>query len=444
MSDQKSKYKFDLEYQERLLASMISDRRFLERNFDVLDPAYFDDEILIGIAEASRGFFIREHSAPDQEALLEEIKKFIAPGRKRGEYTERLASVMGKVGPNSSYYQKTAIEFARKQSMSQAIREAESFLEDGDIDSVVASVQKASNVGNLDDGIAYDYFESVRPRAKEYRRDKTSSKTRVPTGFPSLDAVTDGGLDRGELGLVAAPPGHGKTTMLVNVGAAAILSGRTVFHATLELSRKMIALKYDQRFFGADLATIRKRPRSFRKAIEAVKEKMSGKLVISEFPTRSLTVMRLKAAASMVSNLGLLVVDFADLMKPVKTRDELRHELTEIYTSLRGLGGELGVPIWTASQANSLSLNVELITMKNLAECFNKAGIVDLGVSINQTNREASDSKVRLFVLKSRIGKSDVEIPCKVDWKRSRIEETEVENEDDKELDDDSEKKEKP
>ena len=49
---------------------------------------------------------------------------------------------------------------------------------------------------------------------------------------------------------------------------------------------------------------------------------------------------------------GLIIIDYADIMRSTRQYDSLRHELKLIYEELRNLAMELGIPVWTASQAN--------------------------------------------------------------------------------------------
>lgn len=423
------KYKFDLQFQECLLAAMLGDQKFMSKSAGVLRPEYFDDEILQGIAETGLEFFEQRGVIPDSSAVLQEIKSRIAPGRKFGEYRDRIRSLFSRVGTNSGYYQAQALEFARKQAVMEAIREAQSLIEQGDVDAIVPLIQKAVRVGDTN-GELVDFFARAKERALGYQKARkyggNSIRERVvSTGISSLDAVTHGGLGSGELGLVVAPAKHGKSTMLVNLGAAGVLAGKTVLHVTLELRERLLEAKYDSRFFGSSLLDIQKRPRRFLEAMHKLRAELQGKLIIKEFPTKCLTVRQLQSIASDIPGLGLILVDYADLMRPVKSREELRFELRELYENLRGAAGELGVPIWTASQANRPSIGQRLIGMEFVAESSDKVAICDVAFSLCQQAKEANAGQMRLYVMGSRIGPMGIEINCNVNWETSTIVSTE-------------------
>jgi replicative DNA helicase len=425
-------YKFDLSFQEFVLASLIGDTKFLVKNREVLRPEYFDDEVLSGIAEASLHFFDKNKTLPDAAALCQEIKEFIAPGRKYGEYKEKIKDIFQKIGVNTSYYQQEASDFARRQAILDGIRQAQNFIESGDYDSVVSVIQKAANVGCITSDLIYDFFSHTKTRAIEYRKKHKDpgSDSRVKTGIQQLDELMQGGLDKGELGLIVAPPKHGKSTALFNLGANAVINGRTTLHVSLELKKSMVAARYDSRFFGGTIKDIQKKPKSFYKAMEQIRGKLVSKLKIVQYPTKSLSLATLKSIASQVDNLGMLIVDYADLMRPARHRDDRRFELIDIYEGLRNLAGEMEIPIWTASQSSRYSVGAKVIGMDMIAECFDKIAIVDVAIALCQTSTEAHANKMRLFMMANRLGESENQIECHVNWHTAVINSTAGEQED--------------
>lgn len=429
---EKERYKFDLAFQEYVLASLIGDTKFLIKNREVLRPEYFDDEVLSGIAEASLAFFDEHKSLPDVSSLSQHIKDYVAPGRKYGEYKERIKDVYSKVGVNTGYYQQEAATFARRQAILGAIRESGPLLESGDYDKIVALISKATATGTGSANLIYDYFTTIKSRAKEYRKkeENPNSDSRISTGIQQLDEIMQGGLDRGELGMIVAPPKHGKSTALFNIGACAALRGVTVLHVSLELKRSMVAARYDARFFGGTMKEIQKKPKKFYKAMKTIRTKIGSRLKIVQYPTKSLTLAGLKAIASQIEGLGLIIVDYADLMRPPRFRDERRFELIDVYEGLRNLAGEMEIPIWTASQSSRYSVGAKVIGMDMIAECFDKLAIVDVAIALCQTVQEAHANKMRLFMMANRLGESENQIECRVDWKTANIQSMVSEEED--------------
>ena len=68
----------------------------------------------------------------------------------------------------------------------------------------------------------------------------------------------------------------------------------------------------------------------------------------------------------------MIIVDYADLLRPVKETREKSHDLENIYEELRAIAQIYDCPLWTASQTNRSGLNAEVITMEAISEAFNK------------------------------------------------------------------------
>ncbi len=233
--------------------------------------------------------------------------------------------------------------------------------------------------------------------------------------------MIQGGLDKGELGIVVAPPKHGKSTVLFNLGASALMAGYNVMHVTLEMKKKLVATRYDCRLLGTSMRLLHKKPKSFLKTMRELRKKLQSKLHIVEYPTKRLTLSNLKSIASGVGNLDLVIVDYADLMRSPRHMKDKRLELIETYEQLRGLAGELDVPVWTASQSNRQSVGAKVITMDMTAEAFDKIAIADIAVSVCQTMQEAHAGKMRLYTMANRLGAGEEQIECEVNWDTATI-----------------------
>jgi replicative DNA helicase len=216
-----------------------------------------------------------------------------------------------------------------------------------------------------------------------------------------------------------ALPKHGKSTVLVNFGTHALLTGRNVLHVSLENYKEQVAERYDTRIFDRPIASIRKLPKTFVRKMEELRVSLKSKLEIAVFPTKSLTLAQLESAIASATKPDVVIVDYPALMRPPQRRDEKRHELTDIYEGIRRVAGEAGVPIWTAHQANRPGMEARTLGMQHIAECFEIAAIVDLAVSSNYD--EAREGELKLFVMGSRLGRSGFEIACSVDWDVARV-----------------------
>ena len=154
----------------------------------------------------------------------------------------------------------------------------------------------------------------------------------------------DGGLGEGELGVVVAPAGVGKTWLLQSIAAGAIKRGFTVVHYTLELNETYVGLRYDTVFSGITTQNIKFQKDEVKKIIDS----LEGRMVIKYYPTRSATVNTLSAHLKQLElkNIkpDMVIVDYADILRDSSGMREVRHQLGAVYEDLRGLAGEFKVP----------------------------------------------------------------------------------------------------
>ena len=149
-------------------------------------------------------------------------------------------------------------------------------------------------------------------------------------------------------------------------------------------------------------------------------EDIVGTLIIKEYPTKSASVQTLKNHIEKLRKRGIepdmILVDYADLLRPTRSSSEKRHELEETYEGLRGLAQTYDMPVWTASQTNRGGLNAEVITMEAISEAFNKCFVADFIFSLSRTVQDKQANKGRLFIAKNRNGPDGIVFDAFVDW----------------------------
>ena len=270
-------------------------------------------------------------------------------------------------------------------------------LQDCSFDEISKVINDALKLG-ADSNFGYDYITDFEERYKIKHRHP------VTTGFSEMDAITSGGLGKKELGVVIAPTGAGKSMVLVHLGSQAILEGKNVIHYTLELQDTVIANSYDSCITGYPLSNLR----DFKDEIfEKIKD-LDGRLIVKEYPTKSATTNTIRSHLTKLAKRGIkpgmIIVDYADLLRPVTMQKEKRNELESIYEELRGISQEFTCPIWTASQTNRSGLSAEVITMEQISEAFNKCFVADFIFSVSRTIEDKKANKGKIFIAKNRNG----------------------------------------
>jgi len=112
----------------------------------------------------------------------------------------------------------------------------------------------------------------------------------------------------------------------------------------------------------------------------------------------------------------MVIVDYADLLRPTRTSKEKRYDLENTYEELRAIAQIYKCPVWTASQTNRSGLNAEVITMEAISEAFNKCFVADFICSLSRTVQDKQANKGRMFIAKNRNGPDGLIFPAFVDW----------------------------
>ena len=332
----------------------------------------------------------------------------------RKQVRNYFARIMSGDVQGTEFIKDRALDFCKKQKIKEAMIMSIKKLKTSSFDEIQKIINDALKLGT-DTNFGHDWLKDFEQRFVIQSRDPIS------TGWLRIDEITKGGLGKKELGVVIAPTGAGKSMVLVHLGANALNEGKTVLHYTLELGDTVVGTRYDCCITGTPLFDHK---RNKERIFDMVSE-LDGHLIIKEYPTKSASTNTIKNHIEKLRKRGIepdmIIVDYADLLRPVKATSEKRHDLENIYEELRAIAQVYECPIWTASQTNRSGLNAEIITMEAISEAFNKCFVADFIFSLSRTVQDKNSNTGRLFVAKNRNGPDGFVYPAFVDWSNVKI-----------------------
>ncbi len=418
---QKNFSKFGKAFQEKVFQSMLTDTTWSAQMIEVVEPEYFDLKYLSYLCEKYFSYYNKYKTFPTLTILITIIKEDLSKTKEsvlRDQIIEYLHRM--KTNPDVGdlqYVKEKSLEFCKKQAFREALEQSVELIQTEKYESVIKIMKEAISVG-MPNTTGHDFFDDIEARFVQINRQV------CPTGLDRIDAqdILRGGLGRGELGVIAANTGVGKSHFLVAMGCAAMLAGKNVIHYTFELSEHDTGKRYDSNLCDIPSNEIIERK---KEVIDKYRQMDLGKLIIKEYPTGSASVMTLRNHIEKLTLKGfkpsLVTVDYADVMKSSRAYDSLRHELKLIYTELRNLAVELSIPIWTASQANKDSSKSDVVGLENLGESYGKAQVADVVLSISRKPMEKSEGTGRIFVAKNRAGRDGLLFPINIDTAKSKF-----------------------
>ena len=180
--------------------------------------------------------------------------------------------------------------------------------------------------------------------------------TGLPTGYTEFDELT-AGLQPTDLIIVAARPAMGKTTLALNMAEhAAIRTKKAVAVFSMEMSASQLALRLissNGRVTAQRLRSGQLEDEDWSRVTSAIRMLRDAKIFIDDTPSLSPDVLRAKARRlKREHDLGLIVVDYLQLMVVPGNNENRATEISEISRSLKHLAKELNVPVIALSQLN--------------------------------------------------------------------------------------------
>ena len=407
---------FGHNFQIKSVVCLMTKPNFIEQIVDILDESHYDNDSLKWIVKEAKEYFTKYKITITLDVFKVKVNE-IENDVLKTTVVETLKEIYRYMeAPDLDFVQDKVIDFFKNQTLKNAIVKSVDILEsNGDYEQIKNLIDDAMKAGT-ERNIGHEYIEDIEIRYSEMARNT------VATPWDVINDLTQGGLGGGELGVIVAPAGIGKTWILCALGAGAMKRGTNVVHYSLELNEAYVGLRYDSAFTGIANQNLKYHKDEVKEKIEDIK----GELVVKYFPTKTASVHTLGAHLQKLKTLGkkfdMVVVDYGDILRDTGNAREVRHALGNIYEDLRGLAGEFEVPIWTASQANRSALDEEVIEATKVAESYQKVMTADFVVSLSRKVEDKIANTGRFHVIKNRFGPDGLTFPAKVNTNTGAVE----------------------
>jgi replicative DNA helicase len=408
--------KYGQSFQTKVLSCLIADVRLLDTLREVIHPKFFESEANKWIVEEIMEYYDDFKRTPSLDVFKVEISKMEDAGMQK-RIVEQLKLAFTQLGDNDlDYVKKEFSNFCINQNLKEAIVQSVDLLKAGSYDRIKDLVDKAMKVG-VDTDLGLDYVLDFEERSEDLNR------TTVPTSWDCINGLMDGGLGPGELGVIVAPSGVGKTWVLCALGAAAVKAGMNVVHYSLELSEHYVGQRYDTVFTQIPSGDLKNRKEDVLQKIK----KLKGRLLIKYFPPKGISARNIESHIEKMTAAGnkpdLVIIDYADLLLSTTNKSESTYgEQGGVYIELRGMGGMLGIPVWTASQTNRSAIDSEVIEADKVADSYAKVMNADFIMSISRKSKDKLNNTARFHVMKNRFGPDGLTFPSKMDTNIGSIE----------------------
>ena len=394
--------KVDLDYFENiLLLNALADQEYLSSIISYLDPSFFNDKNIGKIVGKVAEFFTQHGSVPS----VTEIKARLTSDEDR----KALADLKPRLAQLDSSYNKDELianteKFLRERFVYKTILNvAEKFSDNTfKIEEVLVDFEKAYNI-TLKENLGHWYFEDVDKHIK----DLTAVYNPIPTGWKFFDEKTEGGLFPKTLTIFAGQVNVGKSIVLGNLATNMLLADKNVLLISLEMSEFMYAKRISTQLTQIPHSDLKTYTNELQEQINHIQKNLNSRLVIKEYPPKTVTVRQLDAFVSKLKHKGfvpdIIIVDYVNLILPMGKNLNSYESVKEICEQLRALSFKYGVPAVSVTQINRSGYGAEP-GMENISESTGTIATCDAMCSLWQDDESKELGIINMSFMKNRFG----------------------------------------
>ena len=395
-------------FQLQLLNQVIMDKEFSSSIMDVIESSYFDNKYFKIILQMIKEYYKKYESTPNFDTLDQIAKSEISQELIAKIVVDTIKQI--KVAPleGTTFVQEKALKFCKQQELQKAMDKAQKIINEGDFESydkVEGLVREALQVGERDTGIT-DIFANLDTVLDEDFRHP------IPIGIPGIDKLLKGGLAKGEIGVILAPTGVGKSTILTKIANTGFNLGYNVLQIFFEDNPKIIQRKHFTLWTGIAPDDLVLHKEEVMSKINEVHETMKNELILKKLSSDSMTMNQIKTQVRKIiadgTRIDLILLDYIDCVLPESTsKDEWKAE-GSVMRGFESMCHELNLVGWTATQGNRSSISSEVVTTDQMGGSIKKAQVGHVIITVAKSLQQKEMNLATIAITKSRIGKDGV------------------------------------
>lgn len=412
-------------FQLKVIASLLIDKKFLKNTIDSLISDYFENESYKWVIDEIIKYYEEFHTTVTPEVLKVAIKK-INNDVLQLSVTDSLKEAyhLSDTSEDLDWVKKEFRNFCINQQMKSAILNSVDLLNIGDYDGIKSLISKAMRA-DTDKNIGLNYKIDVESR---YRKDDRNA---IPFPWKTFNDITQGGMGGGDLILIFGNPKGGKSWSVIDIGAFAAQLGYNVLHYSLELGEGYTGKRYDSALTGIDVSEIH----NHRSHVETIMKNLKGRIIIKEYPPKRASFSTIEAHMHQLENEenfkpDLIIIDYLDYIK-TKSKKDRKEEIDDVYVYAKGLAKELNIPIISPSQANRTGAGEGILESQHAAGSYDKIMIADILISLARTRKDKKLKTGKWHIMGNRYGPDGLTFSSTIDTSNGKIEISEIPLDDD-------------
>lgn len=405
------------EFQRALLRLSLDNEAFAVLVAKHLKPAFFETAALSWIFTTIQ-WYLAHYARPPTPFVVMDACRRLDPAL-AAQYLPTVESVVTAHVVEEKYIGDKLTEFIRRNLVVDGVEKLRLLYNGGDIDATVRFFQERAdeingvNVGAVDRSF---FFEEIEQRTMRRAREASQGHLYTfSTGVPDLDAVLNGGLSKGEMGIWVAYPKVGKSHMLQWLAYYAVRALRIpVLYVVLEGGREQAEDRFEAAFTYSTALDLKQgnvdvnRMRAVRDEYREMKDLLVIRGYTKDADSWNASVTDIYAEITDLRQRRgfkprLIVVDYGDLLKPREKQESETRSQAAAFRDMKALcDRDDGYGLWTASQAQrpmkgAVDNEDHVVRSSQIADCYEKVRCADFIGSLNRSAKEAATEKMRIF-----------------------------------------------
>jgi len=403
-------------FQIQLLNQIIVDKDFGRSIIDVIESQYFENKYFKIILQMIKEYYSKYEHVPTFDTLEQITKSELQQELASKIVLDTISKIKESTIEGAEFVQEKALKFCKQQELQKAITKAQKVIDGGEFESydkLEELVREALQVGEREDGMS-DVFSNLDDVLNEDYRHP------IPMGIPGIDRLLKGGLAKGEIGVILAPTGVGKSTFLTKIANHAFNLGYNVLQIFFEDNPKIIQRKHFTLWTKIHPDELSEKKEEVMFKVKEIEGKIENRLVLKKLPSDTLTMLQIKnQIRKMIADgikIDMVLLDYIDCVVPDKNLgDEWKSE-GSVMRGFEAMCHELDLVGWTATQGNRSSISSEVVTTDQMGGSIKKAQVGHVIISVAKTLQQKEMKLATIAITKSRIGDDGIVFEnCKFD-----------------------------
>jgi len=404
------------QFQLQLLNQIVVDKDFSHTIIDVIENSYFENKYFKIIIQMVKEYYKKFDHTPSFETLEQITKSELQQEIASKIVLDTIKKIKDAPIDGVGFVQEKALKFCKQQELQKVMTKAQKIIDGGEFenyDTLEELVRDALLVGNKDTSMMDVFSNLDQVLEEDYRHP-------IPMGIPGIDRLLKGGLAKGEIGVILAPTGVGKSTVLTKISNHAFNLGFNVLQVFFEDNPKVIQRKHFTLWTGVHPDDLSDQKDEVMNRVNEIQTEMPNKLILKKLPSDTMTMLQIKnQIRKMVADgikIDMIVLDYIDCIVPDKNLgDEWKSE-GSVMRAFEAMCHEMNIVGWTATQGNRSSISSEVVTTDQMGGSIKKAQVGHVIISVAKTLQQKEMKLATIAITKSRIGDDGVVFEnCKFD-----------------------------